>query len=1005
MNTSSTRPILTRCLLAALALAMLLTPNAWTPRAHAQTQPNLIPLFFTGVVGGETQWGRKVLLRWYTVDQILQLETAVIFRTNASSQREKVSIVRRTRSPQTIKSIFNRPGEEKIYQSAAEMLTNIYGSAGNTPDEFVARVIDLLEGEDASDYAGMRSYFAQQANYGFALVEGNGYLDYVDPAEGPFVYELWQGDAMGNPIDALGRIVIDANIVTPLPAPQNLIEVQLKGRDGIQPARANDRRIYLDWDPASPATANSTFGYNVYRLNRKLQAGEDFEDVKGELIRVNRLPILEKNPLEDEGANSFAFSDQGDWLNTQDEADLLPVGAEYAYWAVARDLLGQEGLPSNPVEVVVRDTFEPDAPRNLQAFPDKDDDDKPFVHLKWNPVPVDTVAYRLYRYQEYGHTRSKGPFADIGGLTEGLIAEVPAPPNPQPDRISYEDKDISSLQKTIGFWYCATAVDGSGNESSLSPPVYVALDDVVGPKLERVTQLCVSRPVLSVSGTHSAVPPTAAAVEGTGDDRGATQAVWQPAFAIEKLHPAYDSVKIWAVFNPSTPDEVATEIFDISLPAGLGDTIVIGDPDPSVQDQTQIPTYRFQAFSFDGQTASVDVAPPFAWVPGSQPVTYRVRLEVSGYTTVCDTTPQPRPAVFPVIPGGSQPPFKLDLACDSDVVSVRLYRSVDGGQSYQLVVETGCEDNKFELIDSYHPEGLVAAKYSIVSVDKHGNLGPPNYLAPTILYMGELAKPTMSATKAVGTPGNRQAQIRWIGPKSGVAFWRLYFVAGNQNPNPQQAVEIPHNSPDLTYDNATNIYEFTTSKSNRDDDPIIANQEYFIAVEAVPMAGAAKRSDFKSFQWDFLNKFGQGTNPEFRWAARPLPPVEPYPISDVNFYTDHKGVLIRVEYVKELGQTDPIYAIEPPYMLWRRRTDKPSQPWKPVTPVIESINFTGLFLDDPFFTFEEEFVSQQDLIYIKDDTGHVEGATYEYYFMDLNPKTFEIDRMMGPITVSILIPG
>ncbi len=980
-----------RLLIAVLTVAFSLVTGG--AALQAQTQPSLIPVYFTGVVGGDEDWGRRVLLRWDTLDGVVDLTNAVIFRTDGANNREKVSVVSRTRSATLIKSIFYRPGEERALNAAEEYFVRIHGSPSATQDEFAQRVIAALDGEDNADAKGAQHTFMIQSNYGFALVEGLGYLDFVDPASGPYVYELWQGDNAGNPVDALGQITVDVQNVVQLPAPVNLQEVFLRGRDGVTPARAANRRVYLNWEVAESAIEFSTisFGFNIYKLARGLEAGEDFDTVKNELVRLNRVPILEPSPIEDEDPDqTYIYADDGDWLETLDEDDLLTVGDTCTYWAVARDLLGNEGLPSNPVVAVVRDTVEPDMVKGVFVVAAQDTDHVPYLSVMWDNLGPDAVAYKVYRYQNYGNAAKKGPFSDVNGLTEGLIATVPAPAVPDAPKVNHADYEPNSAALGTGFWYSVSALDEHGNESALSPAVYGVLDDVVGPAPGRITEFCISRPVIRAFGN----------VVDQADTR---ESEWAPLLTARRDHP---SIAKGRFYERTQNGQLVFERILYEFDFLANDQVTYyAEPLESVVDQDDVPSYRFVAETLDGATATVTVDPPSFWEDGSPRQVYRFEATVASYDLVCDPLGpnETGPGLVPVIPGGDMAPFQITMGCDGDAVGYRLYRSVDGCKTYELVEEVPCDGVSLALKDNFHPESATEACYSIVPLDKHGNLGSPQYFQPIVVYMGTIPSATLISATATGL-GTPSVTLNWIGPKAGIQYYAVHFVVDGQ----KQARPKEYRIADLNYDETLNEFSLSVDEVNRDGDPLDKNTNYEVFVEAVSISGASKESDRVPFTWA-SKAFNDGaTDPgDFRWNARPLPPVIDYTPSRIIVSGALRGVALQI---LEGGGTEAgiDYYTTPamPFMVWRQRVDKPNQPWIAVSPLIESINRNGMVLDDAFFEYiENPSTMDFDLFFIDRDSGHVQDATYRYLFMQFDDETGEIEYVREPFQISIIIPG
>lgn len=973
---------------------------------HAQDQANITPLFFSGVVGSDSAQGRRVLLRWYTVDDVLRLDSAVLYRTDSMGNRVRLGVVKPTRSAAVIKSIFYAPGAEAALYDARIVMEKTYGNFGNNPDEFAQRVVDFLDSGSPSATAEARRFFLAQGNFGFALVEGLGYLDHVDPALGPFVYELWQGDAGGAPVDALGQITLDTSAPDVLPAPVQLREVFLRGRDGVTPARGNNRRIFLNWDvsPELGAKRNISFGYNIYRLNRQIQGGETYNSVREELFRVNGVPILPPSPIEGEQTDqSYIFADDGSWLQTLEDEDLLPVGDTYTYFAVPRDLLGQEGLPSDPLVATVRDTFEPEIPRGINIT-NVDIAGEPFLEVSWFPVPdADTETYRIYRYQEYINSGKPGPFPPVGTLPEGLIAEVPADSQKVgEDKFHYVDPTITTGNEEQIFWYSVSAVDTSGNEGPISPSNFGVIDKVTGPNAPGSIEVCRVNSVPNINGT------VVLEEEGRSD-------AWEPLFILSRTSPTVTSIRVYRMDPDVTPGRGGEEVFLAEYPLhSLAPVFGDDGPDYLVLETGLLPTYIFEAVTVDEKTARVTIPPP-TWGGGSPRARYTVTAGLVAGRPECVEVAADIPAEIATIPGTDFPPFSIKFPCDPEVVNLRLLRSVNGGRTWDFVREAPCDGANLVLADNYHPESLVRARYAIVAVDRHGNQGVPNYLPYDVIIHGPVPQPAPIEVKTGGipSPGNRTATIRWQGPADAIEFYRIHFGTkkqglGNIATDPSltalefsvPAVRSGDGPAGVSYDEASGVFSFTTRSVDRvgtDIDPTI---EYEIQIEAVPFAGSSSRGSRKlTMHWQNLDITGQPAG-TLRWAARPLPGVIDKVVrhNDLQFNTSLRDGSVEIPVTN--NTIEFVWPTsEPPYMVWRQRTDKPNQPWIAVTPLIEEINRTGGMVDDPFFTVRDQN------IWILDNTGIVQNGFYRYYVMTFDKRSHEILGLWGPYDFQALVPG
>ncbi len=994
--------------LLAAAGGFLGAPLSPAAPAPAQEQPMITPLFFTGVIGGDAAQGRRVLLRWYSVDDLVPLETAVIYRTDNEGTRERITAVRKSRSPALIHSIFYAPGADAARADMQNILEGVYGTWGNSPQEFAHYLVDFLDSAGPGDSARARRQFAAQYNYCVAMIEGQAYLDHVDPAMGPFTYELWQGDSVGNPVDPLGFITIDASEIDVLPAPQELVEVFLLGRDGVTPARGNHRKIFLNWDPIEdPTDRHIVFGYNVYRLPRFLEAGETFDSVRNELVRINDVPVLAPSPIEGEQAGqSYLYADSGDWLDTGSDDDLLTVGDVMTYFAVARDLLGQEGEPSDPLIAVVRDTFEPDMPRGVNVHV-VTHNGQPALEVSWLPVEDvddDLGFYRVYRYQEYGNAGWTGPFPPIDGLTEGRIAQIPVGDFPTgAERLRYIDTDIGAGYHERIFWYSISAVDVHGNESALSPGVFGVIDDWEGPFVTGISRVCriISNP--RITGSVAVSPER-------------TTRPWEPLFVFNRLHHLASHVRVYRVY-PASPrtggEELSVFIGQYNLDARGP---VYGTDGPLALDFSEgvPPVYRFELSTADEHTAVVDIPPPDGWTPaGSSRPVYTLDADIDFVRQECINITTLDPVTGTTIPGMNQPPIQFEAECPGDATSMRLLRSVNGGRTWTLVREFDCVGTTVQLQDDYHPESLARVRYSLVALDVHGNPGIPHYLPVDVIFLGQVTPPAPIDAEALGAniPSQRRIRVRWQGPADAIEFYRVH-IRPKAPPNPQAlAVETfplefsvaearsASPNPDFLYDEVTSIFEMTTGTIDRLGGFIDGNVEYEIQIEAVPHAGSSVYGTRKlSVHWENMD-IGAPPHGVLRWAPRPLPPViDKVYMGDLVHYDPFLrdgSVLVPVtnnsqEFSWEYG--------EPPLMLWRQRTDKPGQPWVAVTPFLETINMTNGLVDDPFFTV------RQHNIWVLDTTGVVQAAQYRYYVMTFDPLDREILGLWGPYDFLALIP-
>ncbi|GAB5521672.1 MAG: hypothetical protein RhofKO_39230 [Rhodothermales bacterium] len=113
-------------------------------------------------------------------------------------------------------------------------------------------------------------------------------------------------------------------------------------------------------------------------------------------------------------------------------------GQAYRYTVTATDSLGNESLPSDVAEVVMRDGRPPRPVPNIIARPSRQGG----VVVHWTPIVANDLAgYRIYR----------------SDVATGVYEQV--------GEVAFNASDWRDAEGDIGYWYRVVAVDTSGNES------------------------------------------------------------------------------------------------------------------------------------------------------------------------------------------------------------------------------------------------------------------------------------------------------------------------------------------------------------------------------------------------------------------------------------------------------------------------------------------------------------------------------------------------------------
>lgn len=207
---------------------------------------------------------------------------------------------------------------------------------------------------------------------------------------------------------------------------------------------AGDASALLGWDhDKSRSRSGELVGYRVYRSE---SPGGEWQLVSDRTI----IPTAVGGKLPE-----YLFVDT-----------YLENGRPYWYRLSGMNVLGFESARSEAVKVVPRDSRPPPPPGGFGYQLRAEG-----VLLRWDPVTVpDLAGYRVYRSQE----EPAGPFEQVW----------PARGEPELPVISYGQE---MLPEGVAYWYYATAVDLSGNESRPSALVQVFREDRTPPP--RVTGL------------------------------------------------------------------------------------------------------------------------------------------------------------------------------------------------------------------------------------------------------------------------------------------------------------------------------------------------------------------------------------------------------------------------------------------------------------------------------------------------------------------------------------
>ena len=960
-------------------LTLLLAPAAF-PQI---SPPSEAKMFFTGIVGSDPRGGHRVLLRWYPVEGELPFEQYTLYRkpgddSTSNDEYELLTHIGEIRNINTIRSIFEQPGSRVALEDLKDILHDITREE-ITDDNYAQLLIEVLEG--GCETCGFQNSTFAQVNWGVAIVEGLGYVDPV--GSGLQTYELHVLDATGDDSLVVGKITIDANVVTELPPPIDPVEVVIPGPRG-------DRTVFLRWDLSVELLADFplAFGFNVYRYSGHVGSVTDFLTLldSGLLTQVNSRPIvvLSPTPYGEDPNEVYFFADDGTIPDvTGPRGPKFTPGTSLTYWVTARDLFGQRGTPSEPVEVVVRDGMAPEVPKNPSTQIVRIGGQRR-IELVWDRNSDDTIFYNIYRYRQYDHAGSYGPFSPVDGLTEGYVSSVAQPA--VTDTVTYRDTAISeSAHENRAYWYCVSAEDAYGNESGLSQPVRGVLFDTTPPKkpsvrcVERYHPYC--RAELEqidieygIQGSHM--------IFHVHDERSGVQEM-----TIRREMEGYEPVLVYS--GPIVPNASFT-IDDIFIPPG------------NVEPEWIFRLYRSKE-QCSGKKTPHDINVAFV-KPGVR-MNVLVTLSSSG-EPICE---EDKPGRVPHNPtaGDNLTPVAFFVPRSDDAVGAILYRSHDCDKYQPIAEKHFAGEDELELQDYFHPTSPSVTCYALRSFDENYNLSSFYYIQTQIVFVGAGISiiPAVQRISSLGDRDHPIALVEWFGPRSGISAYSIRFLPGPADDGgpAYQSRWFPN---ELFYEEATSTWAAEVMYIDEDSrSPLTPDIPYQVEVIVYDsLLQAVTSTNEIQFVWsdiavpsDYLD-----------WPVRPRPskstfanpPVyDPGPLPGTSMTG---GVLVKVGGpISEVNMTiESRMTIPFPFVFYRQRVDIPGQSWMQISPLFEYIGTKdeGTILKDPFF-----HDTYQTGVYFLDNTGLVKNAQYRYQMFVYNEQG-ELLEVYGPSSTVVITP-
>ncbi|MDX9755059.1 MAG: hypothetical protein RBU29_13930 [bacterium] len=955
-------------------------------------------IFFVPIVGTPSAANGPVpvLLRWYASTDTVPFQQFSLYRKlgnpDSSSSFEALSLTGRLRDPALIRSILEQPFNQRALTDLLALLDEIYEeevTLASYPDQ----LIRILNGETVCDTCSLRKNMLIQANYAIAIIEGWGYLDTVSAQT--HTYELRGTDGTPGSEQILGRVTVNAQTPTLLPAPQQPEFVNVPGERGHE-------KVYLKWAMGDPLTEqrSAMFGYNVYRGEGDLTGIPFAELVElGALQQLNQVPILPpaENAVSGDASNAYFFRDDNQTLTAQGiEGEPFAAGEVYTYWVAARDLLGQNGEVSPPLAVTVPDQQAPLIPENVQIKSNPTSGGER-LHLTWNRNDDDTLRYNIYRFRQYNHVGHREPLAPIDGLVEGMIGTTDQPLSDLP---MYQDPSIQRPQhENMAFWYTVSAVDGWGNESFQSSPVRGILFDETPPDPPSAGQICLYQTVCDLQNVAISTE--------TGDGQQ-----FQITFHVKTHSVTLDNLSIVRVIDQDIATHVQLPLlyplhrgpFDDQGQVTVTDTF-------DFSDQKRFPKYYIQAKQ--GEMPVCEITLPYE----THVATYVEQIYKQGHIIYSiDLSTRQEPVCMPIETGkephnpvdenGNPVPVVVQLERESeDAKGVILYRSPNCEDFYVVGQAFFDESGQVRIEDDYAPQQGGRVCYAVRVVDENDNQSILWYL-PTevaIAPSGQTIRPAMQSAIPAGDAASPAILVKWFAPTNGLTHFRLYFCPDNQFD--ETAPNVSLTASQWTLDAETSTFQ-TILSSIQDGEyiPPVLDQNYYIFCKAYMQSGEERISQ-NSVLFNWSTTPPPGDYPA--WPSRPLPPESEglvitlfeqdptYP----NLNQQGVGILVGI---KNSLFVDYAYAFDFPFQVFRRRMDKPGYTYLQVSPLLENVRRgeKGEVID-PFFLESIQLPAthvdpaQKRILYFLDRSNLISHAKYEYKVVIFDSYG-EIKEVRGP---------
>ena len=773
-----------------------------------------------------------------------------------------------------------------------------------------------------------------------------------------------------------------------------------------------------------------------------------------EVRRINRLPVLP--------SKSFSAADVGDLTADPSTAFLVDDndryhggqpfqnGEQFYYFVAARDVLGRDGLLSQPVLVTVCDRLPPDAPRGVRvvnAYWFDETNAHQRLKVIWlqntNKEDGKITCYYVYRWnspeepQLYGGVVTTNPPFCISG-------PIPHVPGKKYAEFIDQGPGAPTAPTDYGktYWYTVRAVDDGacgGNFSPHSAPAFGVLRDRSGPDgPDGGIQILCCRPV---------VRPGESKDSPDSESQDETRAYYQ--LVVYRTTPWIE----WAELGVNTrgsgqPDSLAILFF----PQGEGKVTFRWSVDRSEIVEKVVHFYCRAGMQGRKVSSWAQVTTYGMPQPGQiRMVSFEADVDCSSYftqglmaQTPCGNTHHPHPG------GGTTtnvPPIII-LKLTPGTKEYRLYRRVDDGPLTLISQgEADYEDaHEIQIPDLALPANASKLCYYGQLFDEHGNPSPLVRLG-CITVSQPLPTPLLSPLEPAGDVAKPQMKIRWFCPPHGVErfevaiaastgsmpskisdelsealsgspVWKTYTIQGKQQTNSFWIYRTFRIGPGFG-----NGAEFLVTVD------IELGVQYIVTVAAVGKDGnIGPDSNAETFLW---NEPVSAQGPLVPWPARPLPPQKPFSEQVRAVYLPDQcfpGVGIRIGEVEmrrlvsgwqKQGPIRVYGAVDPveeflykdsngetlfPVVVYRFQVPSSEYPQVSgdviqVSPLMEQIAYNqkagsnGIETEivDPFIRLCPDYMTggQNETwagLYLVDTQPVLSGATYQYVLLRLGPN-------------------